>query len=274
MIPVVRSSGSAVPVTGMARFPIAVEKSTSINRGMALVMTNTGSGSIIAARLTSRDGNGPQVHTAHMPLLMDTAAQGGATAGRAMKAGVTLINMTAAQARGGVVYVLNTDQRIQMDAPVSTTGTVGQQSWALVLAKVRGHPDTVVYGADHFKEIREFHCGVVDAISYESFRPWQGSDPNIGDSSPQGIDSFFSHITISSVDPTPRPMSTLFIIFDNTDSGQDYMASCRGSYYTRWPLDTLAGQLSSELPTASAKVVDETHKNSKADSSSKGGNRR
>jgi hypothetical protein len=265
MIPVVRATGTAVPVTGMARFPIGVETSISINRGMALVMTNTGSSGTIGARLTSRDGNGPLVHLAHMPLLRDAPSVGGATAGRAMKAGVTLVNMTAALVRGGVVYVLNTDQRIQIDLPVSSTGAAGAESWAQVLSKVRAHPDTVVYSADHFKEIREFHCGVVDAISYESFRPWQGID---------GVDEFFSHITVSSVEPTPRPMSTLFIIFDNSDSPQDYMASCRGSYYTRWPLDTLAGQLSTELPTASAKVVDETHKNSKADSSSKGGNRR
>ena len=265
MIPVVRATGTAVPVTGMARFPIGVETSISINRGMALVLTNTGSSGTIAARLTSRDGSGPLVHLAHMPLLRDTPSLGGATAGRAMKAGVTLINMTAALVRGGVVYVLNTDQRIQIDQPVSTTGAAGANSWAEVLAKVRAHPDTVVYAADHFKEIREFHCGVVDAISYESFRPWEGM---------LGVDDFFSHITVSSVAPTPRPMSTLFIIFDNTDSPQDYMASCRGSFYTRWPLDTLAGQLSTELPTASAKIVDETHKNSKSDSSSKGGNRR
>jgi hypothetical protein len=180
-----------------------------------------------------------------------------------MKAGLTVVSTTAALTRAGVVYVLNTDQRVSI--PVNLNVLTYTQC-SDFFATIRAHPDCVAYGAEHFRELKEFHCHTVDNITYETFQPYEGTLDTTG---------FGQHVfAIQGQPKTHRPMSTIFMIFDRTATPQDYMVSARGSFYTRWPLNTLGGQVATDIPVISEKKYDAANQKAKAESAQAGGNRR
>jgi hypothetical protein len=265
LIPVTRSIGSAVPVTGLVRVPLRVDDIVGVNNNIAqmLVVSNTGDlGTIMLKFTQTRVGLGNTAATYALPLLSKTPELGGPTSARPMKAGVTLINTTASLNRGGVVYVLNTDQRVLVP---TTMESLNDSQATNFFDTIRGHPDTVAYSADHFSEAKEFHCHVVDNTSYESFEAFLGA----------GSSNFFQNhlLSVPGNTKSARPMSTLFIIFDATNFAQDYMASARASFYTRWPLDTLGGQVAREIPVASVLTVEQILAKAKADAAAGGGKR-
>jgi hypothetical protein len=180
-----------------------------------------------------------------------------------MKAGVSVVSTTSALNRAGVVYVLNTDQRVSM--PVAANVMTSTQC-SDFFATIRSHPDCIAYGAEHFRELKEFHCHVVDSVTYETFQPFEGTVDTV---------SFGNHVfSIQGQTKLERPMSTIFIIFDRTTTAQDYMVSARASFYTRWPLNSLGGQVAVDVPVVSEKTIDKAHQKAKAESAAAGGNRR
>jgi hypothetical protein len=266
LIPVARTAGTAVPLTGLTRHTVPV-LSVAVphpndERDQILVISNTGRSGTIMAHISHEKspstGNTSDRITMHtIPMLSEKAATGGPTGARAMKAGVSLINTTPSLYRGGLVFVLNTDQRMALPHLPGQLSITHIDEW---LATIKAHPDTIAYSAEHFKEAKEFHCGVVDSTTYEAFQPFNGTYTS---------DEFFSHI-ISPADggdsssfSNQRPMSSIYIVFERSVQVQSYMASARASFYTRWPLDSLGGALASDIPVASAANVDATHKEAK-----------
>jgi hypothetical protein len=264
LIPVTRSIGTAVPITGLIRLPLKVDNDVSdTNKSQLIMVSNPGDmGTVMVRLLQTKDGLPNGVDSFALPLLTKGPEFGGPTSARPMKAGITLVNTTANLNRGGVVYVLNTDQRVLVPTDLEDLNDVQTEG---LFETIRSHPDTVAYSADHFSEAKEFHCHVVGINSYEAFNAFLGSG---------GSKSFQKHLlSVSGGAKAPRPMSTIFVIFDRTNFSQDYMASVRASFYTRWPLDTLGGQVAREIPVATVLTVEQILAKAKADAAAGGGKR-
>lgn len=248
LVPVPRAQGTALPITGMVRV-----ESTLLAERRIVMVTNGGSSGTIYVELIGTAIPGEASRT--VPLLATGATTGGATSMRAMKAGLTIENVTAALTRGGRVYVLNAQQRVALPAAPSSLTLVQLNTFADQLI---AHPDCRGFSGQDFGTSRHFHCHVADHIEYENF------NTNNGASSPDGI---YAHAAVwpgSSV--AERPMSCIFVVLEIPATAQDYTFTAHGSFYTRWPLDTVGGQVARDIPTASLSALDKLAKAGKAES--------
>jgi hypothetical protein len=93
----------------------------------------------------------------------------------------------------------------------------------------------------------DFISHVVDPVDYDSFGEWHGT---------YTADEFGEHWAIwPGAVPALRPMSTLFIIFDEPAADQAYTFSVRASFYNRWPLDTVGGQVMHPVPLTAPQAL-------------------
>jgi len=240
LIPVTRTQAKALPIMGMSRVEAFLQTSRQV-----WFITNTGrSGTLMMRVAIPASGSATvTVHTA--PLLAATDDAGGPTSGRAMKAGVTLVNNTADINAGGRVYVLRSDQRMKALAAPSTM-TIAQ--WNTLANEIIAHPEARAHSGKDFQRPMHFHASLADAVDYENFAEWMGTDT---------ADTFGQHVFVwPGVSPDTRPLSTICVVMETTALAQDYTVTARGTWYTRWPLDSIGGQVQTDVPVASAKAVD------------------
>jgi hypothetical protein len=165
-----------------------------------------------------------------------------------MKAGLSLVNTTAALTRGGRVYVAEFDQRFTLpDAPSAMTDAEFHTFVNVVVA----HPNTRPFSGSDFVKARLFSCKVNNAAEYETFGPWAG---------PDNLNTFMSHVAVwPGAVELERPMSTLVLVIETPASPQDYTISMRSNFYTKWPLSTFLGSLMVKVPTGAVASVDKTY---------------
>lgn len=240
-IPSGRPVGKATALNSqmLYNFPIPVDGYRRM-----FVVTNTGHSATVAVQLQT-NGTSPGTSAYHVPIYNQTPAAGGPTSGRCMKAGIHITNCTADIRAGGRVFVLHCDQRVAL--PTALTSMTGAQMTAL-FDTVMNHPDTQSYSGKSFQGGSEtFSTHVVDAIEYETFRPWIGQDT---------IDSFGNHPFLYTggpgiLDDGLRPMSTVFVLFEQPADPQDYVVRFRHSIYSRWTLGTIGSLTMKDVAVAS-----------------------
>jgi len=94
---------------------------------------------------------------------------------------------------------------------------------------------------------RSSHSHIVDQPAYNNF------DENDGTLT---VDQFCAHIMVwSGSTPTARPMSTLIYAIDAVPTNQSLLFTTTVDYYTRWPLNTVAGQAQKPIPVVDQKVA-------------------
>jgi hypothetical protein len=218
-----------------------MEETVSSTLRTLLVVTNTGRSGTVAY-IRRKAAGASSVHT--VPLLAAADTAGGPTSGRAMKAGVTVVNNTADIKCGGRVYFLNCDSRVSLPAAPSA---LSDAQFDTVVNKLLAHPGCRSMSGKQLQRPTDFTSHVVDPVTYDTFGEWQGTET---------ADSFGEHWAIwPGADPYSRPMSTLFVIFDEPADDQDYTFSVRASYYNRWPLDTVGGQVMHPIPLTSPEAL-------------------
>jgi hypothetical protein len=251
--------GKALAITGMRRLeePFSGADANSpagATNSSLYFVTNNGVAGTCAARIFSTTQNAVETFTATtqtINLLSMAPGEGSPTGIRSMKAGVGVLNVTPALTRGGRVYILNCDARIQLPKePTIMTAA----DWAGVRNVIREHPDCVAFSGSEFSKQKDFFCHIADTADYENFNPYLA---------PQSINGFFQGVatwnpTTGAVSPQKmeRPMSTLCILVDIPPANQDYTLTFYASYYTRWPLNTVPNLVSSDIPSANTVLLD------------------
>lgn len=161
-----------------------------------------------------------------------------------MKAGVTVVNRTQLLDMGGQVSVLNSSQRVSLPAAPSA---MSQAQWSTFFDEIVSHPKSRIYSGADFKKPKTFVTHPLDQTDYLHYEGWHGT---------LTADEFWAHIAIwPGLAPDPRPMSTVFVVLEVPAVENTYECKSRGSYYTRWPLNTVPGQAQRPVPTAAAGVI-------------------
>lgn len=243
-VPASRPVGKATPLASqfLYNFPVPVDGWRRM-----FVVTNNGHSSSVAIQMqTNGVATGNNLY--NVPIYSATPASGGPTSGRAMKAGLTISNATADIRCGGRIFVLNCDQRVSVPTLPSTMSAAQMVS---LFDTVMNHPATVAYTGKHFqRRAVSFSTHAVDTFEYETFRPWIGIDT---------VDSFANHVFLNNglgiLDDGIRPMSTLFVLFEQPADAQDYTILLRHAVYTRWTLGTLGAISSRDVPVVSSETI-------------------
>lgn len=240
LVPTVASEGHAFPLSG-AVVGTATAAAGSTAR-VLVAATNTGaSGTILCFTVNSTT---PAIAPQTIPTLALSDVAGGPTASRAMKAGITVTNRTQMLNMGGQVSVLNAVQRVSLPAAPSA---MTQAQWDTFMDSLVAHPKSRIYSGTDFARSKTFICHPLDQTDYVGYRGHHGT---------QTGDEFWSHIAVwPTQNPEPRPMSTIFMVFEVPSTNNTYEFKTRASFYTRWPLDTVPGQAHRPVPTADPKVV-------------------
>lgn len=241
LVPSLAYQGEAFPYTGTIRDELLLP---TTDRAMVFV-SNVGTSATIMLKLqwNNSDPNATTAIATKLPFTIPTLAandnEGGPTSMRAMKASLTTVCRTTLLNRGGLVYSLNTSQRLRVPALTSTLTVVQANT---VFNAVVGHPHAHALDVADFAAPRHMYCHVVDDPAYNDF------DENRGDIT---NDEFWRHITIpAGSGPLDRPMSTIILAFERPSSQQSLQLSASASFYTRWPLDTVPGQAQKKIPTS------------------------
>ena len=170
-----------------------------------------------------------------------------ASATRAMKYSVSVVNCSNALKRGGRVTCLNSSQRL----PARSSETVGQ--FSALISGIKSSPYRRRINADDLKWPKHLIGYAIDQPKYTTFSPHRGT---------LSFPEFLSHtIGASDADPEPtnRPMSVCAWIFDPVEDVQSYSVTIRASFYSRWPLTTVPGQQMKHMPTSSAAHINAVH---------------
>jgi hypothetical protein len=154
------------------------------------------------------------------------------------------VNNTADLSCGGRVYFLNCDSRVALPAAPSLLTDL---QYDTVVNKLLAHPNCRSISGKQLQRPTDFTSHVVDPVDYDTFGEWHGT---------QTADEFGEHWAIwPGGTPASRPMSTLFIIFDEPAADQAYTFSVRASFYNRWPLDTVGGQVMHPIPLTAPETL-------------------
>jgi len=261
-IPVGRSVGKALALTGMRRNEVQLLAFTPVlaqaYTSNIYFVTNTGTSGTVMANLSTTTVNNVATTTSFIQTiaLLNSAAGTAAspTGIRAMKAGVGIVNVTPSLSRGGRVFVLNSDSRLFL---ANQPSLMTSAQWATVASSIRDHPDCSAFSGNDFSSQKEFFSHIADTVEYENFNNYQGPDT---------LDTFMEHVATwpGATSETERPMSCVCVLIDPPPANQDYTVSVHGSYYTRWPLNTVANLVTPEVPTASSESLDKMAKAGKA----------
>lgn len=240
--PTLISNGRALAHTGLVSIDFVVG---TTNRTLFLA-TNTGNSGSVGILMTI-DPNGARVvadpiHIFTIPTLSAPDSGGGPSAARAMKLGVTVINCSNALKRGGRVSYINSSQRL----PARTAN-----SYLPVIDGIKNSPYRRRITGDSLITPLQLLAFPVDTTSYHSFGPFHGT---------LDADEFLDHVLGAGIDsPAQRPMSVIAYVFEPVSDPQDYSATIRASYYTRWPLTTVPGQSMHPIRTAAASTINVVH---------------
>jgi hypothetical protein len=275
-VPTTVSDGHAHINTGMDRKSFTLSPS---DKAM-LFVTNPGSSGLVGT-MAKWSGSTIIWNTFVLPTLAGNAVSGnGPTAGRAMKASVSILNSTPARKVGGTVLTLNATQRIVWPTTANTNLSVTQIE--ALFAQIENQAQTRLHTGESFKTSQCMRCHPSNDVEYTGFRPF--SPTEAGDdldalastktpaqvSALADINRFLEVISTCTpysglndvTSPYPafhelqrRPMSTLCVLFDSPPEVQSYTISARGTYYSRWPLEHVLGQHHPPIPSAPAGVV-------------------
>jgi hypothetical protein len=273
------SDGHAHVTTGMDRRNFTLGP----NEKAMMFVTNPGSSGMCGA-MVQWSSAGVIWENFVMPTLAGSAngpGVGGPTAGRAMKASLSILNSTASRKIGGTVLTLNATQRIVWPTNATTNLSVEQAND--LYTQIENQAQTRLQTGEFYKTAKCMRCHPNCDVDYTGFRPFQPSatgsslDPhsttNAG--APQAaltdIDRFLECISTctpynsangDTVVAYPnwhelqkRPMSTICVLFASPPESQTYTFSVRGTYYTKWPMEHVLGQHHPPIPSASPGVV-------------------
>jgi hypothetical protein len=166
-----------------------------------------------------------------------------------MKFGVTAQNTTQFLNRGGRVFVFHSTQRVRVpSAPAS---------WSLadfntVFDTLAAMPTVQCYDGSQIEMKNSIYGHVIDMRRYEDFDEWAGT---------KTTNEFCEHIMTWPLltGTRERSMSTIFVLFEQPAIQNTYNISFHGSWYTRWSVDTVLGQLMAPIPlTSQARMNIET----------------
>ena len=269
-IPTAVSDGHAHANTGMDRKSFTLLQS---ERAMLLI-SNTGTSGMVGA-LVQWTPNSTTLTWSNLvlPTLASNGhAGGGPTSGRAMKASVSILNSTTTRKIGGTVLTLNATSRIVW--PASTFSDLSVAQADDVFAQIENQAQTRLQTGDHFRTTKGMRCHPCNDVEYTAFRAFHtatagdllnpatltvGAPVTQADYALADINRFLE--TVSTCAPVtgsngvtriqePRPMSTICVLFDRPPEPQTYTISARGTYYTRWPMESVMGQHHPPIPTA------------------------
>lgn len=282
-VPTIVSDGHAHINTGMDRvsFTLGVGERAMVfitnpgNSGMIGVMVKWSTG-ITSGGATISSG-GPKWSSLVVPTLAGNALEGGGpTAGRAMKASVSILNSTPSVRLGGTVLTLNATQRIVWPKAGWSMADLTVDQANSVFTQVENQAQTRLQTGEFFKTAKGLRCHAANDVDYTGFRPFNhtltGDDMDAGGTGNTtdenlalgDINRFLEVIsTATPYSTTPevtmgypahhelqrRSMSTICVLLESPTESQNYTITARGTYYTRWPMEHVLGQSHPPIPT-------------------------
>jgi len=243
LIPVSAHEGKAFAVTDIVR----LDSNATTGYKRLFILCNTGVSGSVLLYVTVGVSASTAVHT--VPTLALDANNGGPTAGRAMKCGLKVVNTVSPLTMGGRVYMLNASQRVAL-AGLPSTMTAAE--WTEFITDMKAHPKCQAYSAADFRIPKKFVCTVANNPEYHSYDNWGGT---------LSVDQFAAHFAVwPTSTETARPMSVIFFLIEDPPATQGYTLTAMGSWYTRWPLESVLGRSMKDVPTTGQAALNALHK--------------
>lgn len=249
-VPSVLSDGMALPHTSLVSHDFNVGSTNT----KVLVVTNVGNAGTVGC-IYEIDPAGLLVGAASaqtvltIPTLGLSDAQGGPSSGRAMKFSCSVVNCTNNLKRGGRVTYLNSSQRLPAPG-----GTVAQWNMSNLISGIKNSAYRRRIMGENLVHPKQLIGFPVDTSAYARFGLWHGTlsllefnEHTLGSSDVNPISDYSNY--------NQRPMSVVAFVFDPVQDPQDYSVTIRGSYYTRWPLESVPGQSMKTIPTAPPGII-------------------
>jgi len=240
-VPVSRYIGKALGLSSLRLLNLP----TGLTARRLFVVSNTGHSATVAITMYTDGVAGTASYD--VPLYSASPSSGGPTSGRAMKAGIRIVNTTSKLKAGGRLIVLHSDARIALPAAPSAM-TLAQMT--TFFDGIATHPKSLQLSGNELGTGVSFSCSVVDQVKYEGFRQWVGVDT---------VDSFASHVFtwpgVAVLDDYERPMSTIFFLQEIPVDSQDYTITFCHSVYTRWTQNTVPNISERTIPVVSDKAM-------------------
>lgn len=234
-VPMVRSVAPCIPVHDLVSEELTLATGTRV----IYCISNIGAS---AAVMLKFDQTGGVVTTAvsSCPTLLADHTGGGPIRGRAMKAGVSVVNVTSAINAGGRVYVLPADQRVNLPAAPSAMTSANFDTLA---DSLKSSLKKQSYGGADLMHNNCWISGPADVTDYEDFVEWK---------TPATADEFAQHCCAWSGGTTnSRPMTSIWLLLESPGATQAYTITARASYYLRFAQGTLLGNQMTHASTMS-----------------------
>jgi len=246
-VPAVLSSGNSLPHTSLVSTDFQVD---TANRRL-LVITNTGNSGTVGF-IYKLNPNGFQIGEP-TPLTIPTLSvpdfQGGASAGRAMKCSVSVVNCTNALKRAGRVTYINSSQRLP-----GPGGTSEASDYDPVMEGIKSSPYRRRIMGDTLATAKQLVSYPIDIPAYERYEPWRGT-VDVAEFQRHAMAASVANAMPGIASLNQRPMSVIAFVFDPVSDEQEYSVTIRASFYTRWPLTTVPGQTMRPASTAHPAVI-------------------
>jgi hypothetical protein len=246
-IPVTHTDGQAFPYTGLVRLNV----NHTLGSLKIVVITNTGDSGTLLTYINNTST--PFLSTSTVPALANGGTSGGPTSSRSMKFSAEIINTTKILDMGGRVYALNVDQRVVLPNALSS---MTQAQFKTFADTVIAHPECQALSGTYFEKPKCIVGTCVNNPEYERFKPFVGIKTADGVADSWAL---WDSPLVPLVRGT-RSMSTVILVFDEFSTAQSYTVSAHGSWYTRWPLESILGQSMSDIPTADASFLNNLSK--------------
>lgn len=221
--------------------------------GSSITFTHTATGGQYTALFITNTGHSAtcclqRIEANPSPLMKETtyfknaAGNGGPTAGKPCRVGVTITNTTKALDRQGAVYSWVCNSRLAHDPATSTVGALS--AWAQEAVNL---PGVTMHSAEQLAE-RPLHVYGYpnDQSAYDSFEEWVGVE---------SASAFSNHISIAG-SAAKRPMSTIIIIFGySAGTVSTYQVQVHCDWYHRFAVGDSRTSYSAPIPTAPAPLI-------------------
>lgn len=190
-----------------------------------------------------------------IPQLSEAATSSGPSSSRVTKVGLRIVNAAPRLYQSGKVFVTRLTQRLRLPAaPAALTS----DQWNAYVATLRGMPERYTrpyswgdFSASGRMEDKPMYCRVVDIPKYNDFFAHMGSETS--------MNGLFDNFAVwPSSTELPHPMSIVVVTWQTpevTDRIPDLTVSMDAQFLTRWPVETIPGISSIDIPASSHDLV-------------------
>jgi hypothetical protein len=237
-VPVADYEGKAVCMRSM----LNTQYTADPDNDTLLLFLNTGHGVKMAGKVVL--STTPTVYNFAGNFLRESAAEGGASSGRAMRLGVELQNTSKRVDMGGRVFTLVSNERQQLPAAADN---MTKAQWQALVDDIVTNPKTEGINGALLETPLRLYSTPHTQKSYLQYEAWTGNN--------EGVNSFFKHATCLDGEMFDMPMSAIWVVIKASTAVNSYNFRVHADFNLRFSAGNVLSTKMGHTPTVPAAAL-------------------